>query len=319
MNGQQNNTTTYSAAEILRYLDGRMDRRELHALERAMLDDELLADSVEGYRIMRESMSDESILGMSRKVSVPQQKKDEKTVVVSQSAYRWVGYAAAACIVIAAGWWIFNISKPENTLPGGENDLTNPAFVNADPVDTISGDKKSTLADQTEVAAAETPKKETEPADNPLKKESVETPDLARATEKNSNPLPANTAVLPADAIADDRKMADAQDKSARKMAPATLSSEKPAYRFAITDSSEAIPRIGWSAYQEYLGQTLSLPAYNSPGTIEVMVATDGKVSGVTVAGAAEKEKSAINAAIKTGPAWKNKTGRPAKAIIRFQ
>src|SRR5690242_12141025 len=41
---------TYSLADIQRYLQGGMNAREMHDLERAALEDPFLADALEGYR-----------------------------------------------------------------------------------------------------------------------------------------------------------------------------------------------------------------------------------------------------------------------------
>lgn len=318
MSGQQNNTKQYSATEMLRYLNGQMDRKETHAFERAMLDDELLADSVEGYRMMRESLSDQQILSMAQKVSEPIKKNEEKAPVVAFSGLRWVGYAAAACLVLAAGWWIFSISGRQNAIVPKSDDRENPALVITDEVDSSLNGKRPTISGQGEVAASEPSQKATAPAGNAGKTEPDARQDIAMATEKNASPVPANTTILPADAIATEQKMAE-KPVSTLKMAPADHNRDNNPNRFTLADSSVAVPANGWPAYRDYLDQTLALPAYKSPSTIEVIIGPNGKVSSVKVLGAAEKEKAAIINALQNGPAWKNRTGNPAKAIIRLQ
>ena len=47
MNEEKN--ISYSAADIARYHKGQMTAKEMHALEKAALDDPFLADAIEGY------------------------------------------------------------------------------------------------------------------------------------------------------------------------------------------------------------------------------------------------------------------------------
>lgn len=312
MNGQQNNTSTYGAADILRYLDGRMDRKEQHALERAMLDDELLADAVEGYRLMRESLSDEAILVAAGKILPAPPQKDKAAPVLSFSKFRWIGYAAAACLVIAAAWWVIGISGSQQALPS-EDENNQPAFVNADPADKGIENNQVTLSDKTAPQQAEPSNKQSKTTSPSIKEDSASNNSLAGVTKK-----PASPVLAPAETMEIQQNMADAPEK-ARRMAPALLSTDKNSSRFTLTDSSKVVPASGWTAYREYLGQKIPLPESNSPGSIELTIAPDGKITAVTVTGTEEKDKTAISGVIKTGPAWKNKTGAAAKTIIRFQ
>lgn len=326
MNAQHNNTTTYSTADLLRYLDGRMDRGELLALERAMLDDEMLADSVDGYRLMRETLSDEAILARAFNITSPVEKKKEKEIapVVSVNRFRWLGYAAAACLVVAAGWWVFSITRPDSTLPAETNDLTNPAFVSADPVDSVTPDKQAVLTEDPTIAATEQSSKETATEGPAEKKTASQGNDVAKLTDKNSGQQPAASTVFPEEATVAKTEKAALSDAETRmrtqRIAPGAVSSERHTVNFSLLDSSIASPVAGWNAYRTYLTKSLDLPHSEKPSAIEISLNEASRITGVSVeAPIGEQEKASIIKTIQNGPAWKNKTGKPAKATIQFQ
>ncbi len=328
MNGQHNNNRNYSAADLLRYLDGQMDRAELHALERAMLDDEMLADAVEGYRLMRETYPDEAILAKTGEISTPKNTANQQAKqapVVPLPRFRWIGYAAAACVVVAAGWWIINLSQPGNVLPPEANDRENPSFVNADPSDSAIPAEKGGLPGNT-VAAAEVP------APPPPEKENNKvnnTPsgsgEVAVLSNKNADPLKPSPSVLAEQTVpskTEGSQLADANAKmdSRRISAPAAESSAFPSHTFKIADSTGASPMAGWDYYREYLDSKFNFPPLPKTGTIEINLTAGGKIAEVTVnAPVSDKDKNHIIQSVKSGPPWKNKTGNPAKAVIQFQ
>ena len=47
---ENNNIQNYSAADIERYHKGQLTPEEMHAMEKAALDDPFLADAIEGYK-----------------------------------------------------------------------------------------------------------------------------------------------------------------------------------------------------------------------------------------------------------------------------
>jgi len=328
MNGQHNNTTTYSAADLLRYLDGRMDRAELLALERAMLDDEMLADSVEGYRMMRETHSDEIILAKAYNLNtpIPKEKENEKKIapVVSFSKFRWLGYAAAASLVVAAGWWVFSTTRPENILPSEINDQANPAFVSADPADSGSTESQTGLADNNIVASEEKSSKKTE-AELPVEKKTAsKANDVAKLNQEKSSVNPASAPTLSEETLSgkniDSKLSESAPGMRAVRAAPTVAGNENPPLHFSLTDSANAIPMAGWDYYREYLDSKLDFPSFTKPVVIDINLNAGGKITDVLVEGPiGDKEKMYIIQSIKAGPTWKNKHNKAAKATIQFQ
>jgi hypothetical protein len=57
----------YSAHDIERYLNRQMNAAEMHAFEKAMMDDPFLADAVDGYRSMPAAQSIQSDLAELKK------------------------------------------------------------------------------------------------------------------------------------------------------------------------------------------------------------------------------------------------------------
>ena len=49
MNDHKEHISQYSAADIQRYVQGKLSAAEMHAMEKAALDDPFLADAMEGY------------------------------------------------------------------------------------------------------------------------------------------------------------------------------------------------------------------------------------------------------------------------------
>lgn len=107
MNDQSQHITHYSAADIQRYLGGNMSASEMHAIEKAALDDPFLADAIEGYDAALQSHGatpvntglDELKAAMAEKVQ-PASGKLRSMV--------WWKYVAAAVVVIVAGMYLWN-------------------------------------------------------------------------------------------------------------------------------------------------------------------------------------------------------------------
>src|SRR6476620_5775073 len=89
-----NHIKIYSAEEIQSYLDGGMTAAEMHALERAALEDPFLADSIEGYSQTRTNANEAEI----------QLKKALKNRLTDSGRKRmfpaWLKVAAAVAVLI---------------------------------------------------------------------------------------------------------------------------------------------------------------------------------------------------------------------------
>jgi hypothetical protein len=111
-------TQQYSAADIQRYLDGNMSVADMHALEKAALDDPFLADAIEGLQQTREqhdaSLITANLQDISRRVYERTKKEDPKARVI---VFRWWQVAAAAMVLVIAGIGIYRYSGSSKEAP----------------------------------------------------------------------------------------------------------------------------------------------------------------------------------------------------------
>ncbi len=318
MNGQQDNQKHHSAEEIVRYLSGKMGREENHAFERSMVDDDLLADAVEGYQLMRESMSDHEIFERVREVTQQRNEKEEKqTPVVSFWKYKWLGYAVAACFVVATGWWLFGLTQKEQVLP---NEGSN----------TILPDQSIALVD----SMPSTPEK------NPIadiastKKEKIKTADEKVQIKKPEkiDPAPHDVAVLtePTNRLMAEEVRASAETRTSPDTHEVKFRSKVAGYNVkinpssivlvTIVDTSDAIPSVGWAKYNEYASGELPKPTENNTGHAVMTIQPNGKVSNVEISGKlTNDEKALAEKVLMNGPDWKSKTGLKAQVILEWQ
>lgn len=110
----------YDQTAILQYLQGKMTGAEQHAIELAALNDPLLYDAIEGYRLAMTHQDEagifqqiEAVVSVKRAESASLAPIDLNRRRPKQMFY----YAAAACLVLAAGWWIYNLQQPQKALP----------------------------------------------------------------------------------------------------------------------------------------------------------------------------------------------------------
>jgi len=105
---------TYTAADIRRYVLGELSPGEMHAMEKAALDDPFLADAIEGMQEAIQTHGDAAVTAPLQELhsQLQSQKSRPARVIV----FRWWQAAAAAVIVMAGALWIYNFSSTkENT------------------------------------------------------------------------------------------------------------------------------------------------------------------------------------------------------------
>jgi hypothetical protein len=121
MTGKEHHTSTYSSADIEKYLRGELSAPEMHALERAALDDPFLADALEGITlhqqlpeqpVFREDVAE--LQGrLQDRVTMPSKRK---FFVLSQP----MRYAAAAILLLGLGltayFTLFNTRMSSQSL-----------------------------------------------------------------------------------------------------------------------------------------------------------------------------------------------------------
>ncbi|MCU0387016.1 MAG: hypothetical protein MUE71_00225 [Chitinophagaceae bacterium] len=317
MNEQHPDMNQYSTEDILRYLSGKMSREETRVFERNMLDDELLADSVDGFKLMRESLTDNQILEKSNAVRTPQisQKKESTPVVSISSSFRWLRYAAAACLVIAAGWWIFSITKTDEAL-NPDTGLTQSTEIQ----DSIAGDvaiteninEKESARIQTEDQAATEKDVKTDIAKKEPEIRAATKPDISETRQATIPSTPEKLLSDSGNAIASVSK----ENKRARTLANAEVIYN---LKFKKIDTASASPATGWGVFKKYVENQLSPDMLQTPTKATIHVSPEGIVEKVEWNNSlSEEQKKEASQKIIAGPKWNNKTGKKAKAVLEW-
>ena len=99
MNIDKNNII-YTAKDIEQYLEGKLAPAQMHAMEKAALDDPFLADAIEGFESMKSSEWKVQLLALHEDFTAG--RTGAKVIPLSRSTGRW-WKAAAAILVIGSG------------------------------------------------------------------------------------------------------------------------------------------------------------------------------------------------------------------------
>lgn len=152
---------TWSAEDIQRYWNGQLTPQEMHAMEKAALDDPFLADAMEGMgealRVHDAQLVNAELKNLHQQL---QERTETKRGAAPVRSFRWWQAAAAAVILFVGGYWIFS-SGPEfnkdelaaqKTSTTREKDATAPALADSvakqrDVVATDSPAAASAVAD----------------------------------------------------------------------------------------------------------------------------------------------------------------------------
>src|ERR671913_2527871 len=90
----------YSGTDILNYFAGRLNAAEMHAIEKAALDDPFLAEAMEGYSMMPPEEVKSRLAALQTNFSPNESSK----VVSMRTSKKFTGWkAAAAILVVCAG------------------------------------------------------------------------------------------------------------------------------------------------------------------------------------------------------------------------
>lgn len=166
----------YTAADFERYHSGKMSETEMHALEKAALEDPFLADALEGYSFTASPAKD---IADIRERLLAKRKKKHTFLVVSKQKI-WLRMAALFVLIAGIGYLAYqlNFTRENNTLAKKGNsseikNITEPVNRNTDTL----------LFDESADAAA---------APNANRQESVMNQDKIQSTDLSASPEKAN-------------------------------------------------------------------------------------------------------------------------------
>ena len=110
MSNHKEHITQFSAADIQRYVQGKLSAREMHAMEKAALDDPFLADAIEGMQQAFAEHDESLVTGELQQLQQQFQARTAPTAkVVAFKPFRYWQAAAAAVVVIITGVWIYSL------------------------------------------------------------------------------------------------------------------------------------------------------------------------------------------------------------------
>lgn len=329
MSNKEHKTTQYGAVEILNYLSGQMDRAEMHALELAALDDDLLADAIEGYQLMRETLSDKEIL---LKLGTIKPSPSKKSAPLKKfTIIRWAGYATAATVIVATGWWLFSLSKPDMILPAHrDSQLQNSTSKSDIPEENISI-KPAQIETQEIPSSQDKDLAKVKPTDKSKLLPEHNTPKDILNDELavvQSKPVEAPASIVSkgnlekaADNAGALMELQELKQKKTKRMFPANQKDNlKSNWTFQLSDSTLAVPATGMAGYKNFLDTTINRTDNFIPGKAIFSLASDGKIENVQIEGAfSEPERQAIVNLLKNGPTWINKVGKRVETVIQWQ
>jgi len=129
-----NNIKNFTASDIEKYHKGLLSPQQMHALEKAALDDAFLADALEGFALSGIN-SDDDMAELKKRLF----EKTEKTKVIAmhpagQSRFRWLRVAVVLLLIAGAGLIAFQLlSKSKVQLtplqPPRKTILSNPPLL----------------------------------------------------------------------------------------------------------------------------------------------------------------------------------------------
>ena len=121
---EEHKNIIYTAKDISCYIEGRLSAEQMHAMEKAALDDPFLAEAMEGYETLKEAGWRDQLSELHRRLSG--KRKEAKVIPIRQSTGRiWRMIAAAVVIIFGTSiTWIKIIHQSLKIL----NRLKKPLF-----------------------------------------------------------------------------------------------------------------------------------------------------------------------------------------------
>lgn len=330
------NAKTYTAADIERYYSGGMTAAERHSLEKAALDDPMLADAIDGYGHTATPAADLQALQSRLQQRV---NKDKRTKVLPISG-QWLKVAALFIVMAGGGWLVLQTFTSENNNTATLSSEGAPTRQNiSDSATTLdsalSGNKAPTTAKQTTstTSSSDVPGTTTDAGRNDVARNQTRKPTVERTETKQDEPAMApavdiaimkdNTTIGTESTAGDTTKHADMAVGGEASM-PVQISGTQNQARARANkqDTGAPEPENGWAAFEKYVAANKKLPANGKPVTGNVVlsftVGKNGRPVAVTISkslcGLCDEEAVRL---LKEGPSWRG-SGARGNVTITF-
>jgi CarboxypepD_reg-like domain/Gram-negative bacterial TonB protein C-terminal len=256
-----NNEKLYTAADFASYHAGNMPAKDMHALEKAALEDPFLSDALDGYVHTNTAMADiESLKG-----KLFSKENSETKVVAIPSNKNWMRAAASIAIVFGLGYLFYNINKRDDA----ESSLADNKIQQEIKSTTVTADtnKMDAEADVATTQGLTTESQTNSAPSNAFIKLDTITLPLA---DKNFNATPstvvsqapASPAISKADEVAMESKAAEPLQKDA-------------------LDDNDKYKEKGLDLVQNKSSQNNAMNFYNYNGVVQT--ATGGPMQNATI------------------------------------
>ena len=196
---KKNNDIIYTAADIEKYHKGLLTPGDMHALEKAALDDPFLADALEGYKGQAAIQADLEVL-QKRLADRVTEKRKMIPLAGHKNSFSWWKIAAMIIMVAGAALIVYQVSFNKSKNEIAESRATEQAETPS-PKDTSNQNEASSQAtdlqsprQQTVIADKAPPAnrslKQKEPVSNKLEQETAD----PGKEKKINNPIPLTAA-----------------------------------------------------------------------------------------------------------------------------
>ena len=181
-----NDNKIYTAADFERYYTGTMSRAEMHALEKAALEDPFLEDALEGYNNTPDAAGDIEEL----RARLIEKKKKNVFSIASVIQNKWWQIAALFIIISGAAYFFYRTSSSDKENSIAKNDIQHDTLKtqNISPLVPDSNAAKNEIAFENKISAAPGEKQKRPLNVKPLLRKTVTAPEriTESATAQNS-------------------------------------------------------------------------------------------------------------------------------------
>ena len=124
----------YNHAEIRRYLQQQMPPEEMHAFEKALMDDPMLSDAVDGFAVTDWQQTEEHLIDIENEIK--REKREAEIIPFSTKKTSWWRIAAIFLVIFTGGVLSYSLLRQPASTKGQGTQLT----INEVPKPTIEKD-----------------------------------------------------------------------------------------------------------------------------------------------------------------------------------